>query len=773
MQKNPPSIADADADAVAVAAPVAAAAAPTPEIIQAAAKFYREMEEQLAAYASLDWVIFPLHRIIRDKETGERRCNCHGGRAGENHCPGAGKHPRVLWSQMNEPAGTRRIERWNSEQPSQGWAIHLGPSNVCVLDIDPRNGGTKSLIDLAERFGIPKTLSSTTGSGGQHFYFNDDGQFPDCTKIDLAPGVELLRGRHIAILPPSPHKSGGSYRWNVDRMPIDAPQWMADMTWEIQKAKEATGKGKAGRGGSAPMVIPAYELDDVRDRARKYVEMMPSAVSGRGGSKTTFRVACVLVLGFALSASDAFPLLAEYSNRCDPPWSERELWHKLHDAEQRGGGERGYLLSSSNRKWGRDGGDDDNDELAGFDNVTIRLNGSRILLGGGAARCVIAGDDGAELRPTKAKIDIAQMLGGTPTQCELIQIKTMRRDEEERRQQAERICQESINNSADRAELRAIYRLPRQFGCGGICKVKVSTLVGDGKVIRCRCECWVGCSFCRAMNSRLHRKHLKQVFAPLPAVYAWRGPQSQFGAVIYKNIKKIRKKLIKKAIAEAKEKRRQDKLQGVVLSPIPTKKELSLVLGQYKKIAQAEGVRDDLCVVFSNVKFAGSSTLTISEAAGAVRNAFDNIPESCGKNTVSGSRGWKLPKIDPENRKFIYGTVDPDLDISEARDLCERLGATTADRSPPGFHHYETPRGIEDVFAFQLNGFPGDLAFTERLARLFLQCMHDNEVPPGGLVQWASENLLDEEPEEAIQDEFGRATSTTRKYGFIVNIGSP
>jgi hypothetical protein len=72
----------------------------------------------------------------------------------------------------------------------------------------------------------------------------------------------------------------------------------------------------------------------VFDRARAYVEKMPGAISGADGSGATFAVACKLV-EFGLSPDDAWTLLLEYSQRCQPQWSERELRHKMEDAFRR------------------------------------------------------------------------------------------------------------------------------------------------------------------------------------------------------------------------------------------------------------------------------------------------------------------------------------------------------------------------------------------------------------------------------------------------------
>jgi len=70
------------------------------------------------------------------------------------------------------------------------------------------------------------------------------------------------------------------------------------------------------------------------ERARRYVAKMPPAIAGQHGHDQTFAVACALVQRFGLERSDAEPLLREYNARCMPPWSDREIAHKLEGAEK-------------------------------------------------------------------------------------------------------------------------------------------------------------------------------------------------------------------------------------------------------------------------------------------------------------------------------------------------------------------------------------------------------------------------------------------------------
>lgn len=87
---------------------------------------------------------------------------------------------------------------------------------------------------------------------------------------------------------------------------------------------------------------------DRLERARRYVATMDAAVSGAGGHTATFKVAIALVKGFDLTPDQARPVMEEYNRRCTPPWSPREIEHKLRQAE-RASPEKpnGYLLGSN------------------------------------------------------------------------------------------------------------------------------------------------------------------------------------------------------------------------------------------------------------------------------------------------------------------------------------------------------------------------------------------------------------------------------------------
>ena len=138
------------------------------------------------------------------------------------------------------------------------------------------------------------------------------------------PGIEVYdRGRYFAFT--------GRLLPGLPTEPVDC---QAALDKLIQRFWPAPKSGAR---------VPAGPRTDIAERAARYLATIPGAVSGCGGHNATFRVACVLILGFGLRPEAAFPLLAEWNEKCEPPWSEKELWHKLGDADKKEGS-RGWLL---------------------------------------------------------------------------------------------------------------------------------------------------------------------------------------------------------------------------------------------------------------------------------------------------------------------------------------------------------------------------------------------------------------------------------------------
>ncbi len=86
------------------------------------------------------------------------------------------------------------------------------------------------------------------------------------------------------------------------------------------------------------------------DRARAYLSKCEVSISGSGGHNAAFIVAQKLVRGFALSVDEAHALLAnDWNPRCQPPWSDRALRHKVEQAASLGRMPEGDLLERGRR----------------------------------------------------------------------------------------------------------------------------------------------------------------------------------------------------------------------------------------------------------------------------------------------------------------------------------------------------------------------------------------------------------------------------------------
>jgi len=82
-------------------------------------------------------------------------------------------------------------------------------------------------------------------------------------------------------------------------------------------------------------------------RAALWLSKVPPAVSGQSGHSTTYTAAVGLVHGFQLSEGDALALLSNWNQYCQPPWSDRELTHKLREAASKSHSKpAGHLLQS-------------------------------------------------------------------------------------------------------------------------------------------------------------------------------------------------------------------------------------------------------------------------------------------------------------------------------------------------------------------------------------------------------------------------------------------
>jgi hypothetical protein len=91
-------------------------------------------------------------------------------------------------------------------------AIRTGrASGLCVVDIDPRNGGQ------LDRALMTPTATVATGGGGWQLYYRHPGA-PTVPALPGVPGVDIKADGGYVVAPPSIHPgTGRPYRWAGDR----------------------------------------------------------------------------------------------------------------------------------------------------------------------------------------------------------------------------------------------------------------------------------------------------------------------------------------------------------------------------------------------------------------------------------------------------------------------------------------------------------------------------------------------------------------------------
>ena len=250
-------------------------------------------------------------------------------------CP-RGKAPLPpWWRQYQERLATPDEMKARFQQsPDANVGIVLGPvSGLLGIDVDGPEG-VQLLHQLAGGpENIPNTPAFTTPGGGLRLLFTWPEEGIANRSFRDALGKELLRilGKGCqTVMPPSIHPNGQQYAWLTDSRPgeIDAapcPAWL---------------RSDAPLSAMPPFpdgLLPPPSPSEAVRRAKAYLAKCEPAISGQGGHNQTFKVACALVHGFHLDDDTALSLLwNEYNPRCVPPWSAKDLRHKVESALKQG-----------------------------------------------------------------------------------------------------------------------------------------------------------------------------------------------------------------------------------------------------------------------------------------------------------------------------------------------------------------------------------------------------------------------------------------------------
>jgi hypothetical protein len=213
---------------------------------------------------------------------------------------GEDKKPMIKWAELQDRrATTEEILSWERKN----LAIVTGAiSGIVVVDCESPEDAKWFWDNRGKTTAMVKTKR------GFHLYFKHPGQrVPNGQKIENRYDVRGDGGYVLA--PPSSH-SEGSYKWHKPLISV-AELPVFNMDWR-------------------PASRFTYDDKKVFDGV-KYISTI-HAVSGSGGHNDTYRAACTLRES-GLSEGEALLALQDWNRtNADPPWSDRELLHKVRYA---------------------------------------------------------------------------------------------------------------------------------------------------------------------------------------------------------------------------------------------------------------------------------------------------------------------------------------------------------------------------------------------------------------------------------------------------------
>ncbi|TWU46436.1 bifunctional DNA primase/polymerase [Rubripirellula reticaptiva] len=219
--------------------------------------------------------------------------------------------------------------------PEQGnIGIILGEPSGWLVDVDL---DCPEAIELADSY-LPPTQAITGRPTAQrsHRWYIAIGATTE-KHTDPSDGsmiVELRSTGTQTVVGPSIHPDGEVYE-RLDGEPASVPSLM------LAACVKALAEAVIHRRGTAKppqrtATLPPQSVrmgNDVESRAIGYVNAMPPAIAGSGGHSQTYAAATALIHGFGLDPAESLAILTNYYNpRCNPPWSDKELQHKVNQA---------------------------------------------------------------------------------------------------------------------------------------------------------------------------------------------------------------------------------------------------------------------------------------------------------------------------------------------------------------------------------------------------------------------------------------------------------
>lgn len=247
------------------------------------------------------------------------------------------KTPLTAHGHLNATTDSEQIRRWWRANPDAN--IGARCTWFFVVDVDPRGGGHHVLDGWRRVRGeFPRTWTQRTGSGGLHIFFRHDEALDSVPLGKLHHGLDIKGGgRGYVLLSPS-RNTKGVYTWLVAPQECElsrAPRWLVNEITAVKRPKITE---------APPVDVARFAGVDRVERARRYAQRIPGAMSGADGHTATFRTAMLIARGFALTEQEAFAVLTEWNLSCSPPWPAHLLQRKVREAMRVGSMPIGALL---------------------------------------------------------------------------------------------------------------------------------------------------------------------------------------------------------------------------------------------------------------------------------------------------------------------------------------------------------------------------------------------------------------------------------------------
>ncbi len=257
----------------------------------------------------------------------------------------------VPWDRVLSWLETKPTQRWTETCP--GWSpVHYDPprrakENIkrvfgLVLDYDKKTTWDGVVALWAERYGLVYTTKSH--NIGQHRLRVVLPLTRPVSADEYSRLWTWAERRSRDVVADGQAKDASRF-WYVPTLP-DGDTWRAQRLTGTPLDVDATLLLVETPPLRAVRLPPIVTTDMRVERARRYLEKIPGAVDGSGGHTQTFNAVAHVMIGFDLDPDTTLSVItSDYNPRCLPPWSEKELLHKIRSVAETCKRERGYLLA--------------------------------------------------------------------------------------------------------------------------------------------------------------------------------------------------------------------------------------------------------------------------------------------------------------------------------------------------------------------------------------------------------------------------------------------